>query len=91
MDKVRIILDKLLINNDKYIVNTIMEYTYHNCSTCKKLFDEKEYEIKRRWDDKPICNFCFLINDFRLFRCNKYFNMKTNIFCRSCVGCCKMF
>jgi hypothetical protein len=90
MEEVAEIIDKLLVNNDKHISNIIMDYVYPRCCHCNKLFDERDKRL--RFDNSPICNDCFLLIDWKVcYRCKNYFDRINNIFCRSCLGKCRIY
>ena len=82
------ILNKLLLKNDKHIINSIMEYAYPMCCDCKTLFND---EFRLRYDDKVICMVCFIMLDYKKCLCKKYFILEDGNFCYFCLERCRVF
>jgi len=90
IEEVRIILDNLLINNDKYIVEYILSYVHPRCIECKLLYkEEKTFEL---YNGRYVCIYCYKsINYKKCYSCNKMYKFKCNIFCSSCLGNCRIY
>ena len=90
LEEIRIILDNRMLNNDKYVVEMIMEYVYPRCEQCGVLFEiDKTYEC---FDDNYVCIYCYTKYIYkRCYTCRKMYEMINNDYCRSCLGSCRVY
>ena len=90
LEEVRIILDNRMLDNDKYVVDMIMEYVYPRCEQCGLLYEEdKTYKC---FDDKYVCIYCYTKYIYkRCYTCRKMYEMNKNEYCRSCIGSCRVY
>ena len=90
IEEVRLLLDSRMINNDKYVVEMILEYIYPKCEKCGDLFlEDKTYET---FDGGYVCIYCYTKFIYkRCYTCRKMYHQITNTFCRSCMGSCRVY
>lgn len=90
IEEVRIMLDKLLIGNDVAIINYILDYTYPKCYVCNQYFtDDKVFDM---YDGGAVCIYCYTKLIYKkCYVCDKYYEFNCNIYCRSCIGACRIY
>lgn len=90
IEEVIIILDNLLYNNDKYLINHILGYVYPKCYICKEFFNDNK--VFNMYDGTFVCIYHFTKLIYKkCHSCDKYYEFEDNIYCRSCLGSCRIY
>ena len=90
IEEMRIILNERMINNDKYVVEEILEFVYPKCFLCKDLFNLEKTNLC--YDDSYVCIFCFTKFIFKkCSTCKKYYQINKNVYCKSCMSNCRVY